>query len=178
MVNWNGGSVNDTITPFPGNVDAVIPEEGTIFRFTTNKPNALTDVFTFSTGQIASSRDVAIADVDKITVYPNPYYAFNPQEPDRFTRFVTFYHLPPRTPTPGNPHATQTTIRIFDLSGALVRTLEKEDNSQFLRWDLRNDSDIQVASGAYIAHIDMPDLGAEKVLKLFIIQSAQIIKYY
>ena len=163
---------------FPANLDAVIPEEGTVFRFISTKPNTLADVFSFTTEQAASSRATAVADLDKITVYPNPYYAFNPQEPDRFTRFVTFYRLPPVTPTPGSPHATKTTIRIFDLSGALVRTLEKEDNSQFLRWDLRNNSDIQVASGAYIAHIEMPDLGAEKVLKLFIIQSAQIIKYY
>ncbi|MCK5454956.1 MAG: hypothetical protein KAJ16_11365, partial [Calditrichia bacterium] len=176
LVNWNGGDVTDPT--FPANVDAVIPEEGTVFRFISTKPNTLADVFAFTTKEVASSRDVAIADLDKITVYPNPYYAFNPQEPDRFSRFITFYRLPPRTPTPGNPHATETTIRIFDLSGALVVTLEKTDNSAFLRWNLRNDADLPVASGAYIAHIEMPDLGAEKVLKLFIIQSAQIIKYY
>jgi len=29
-------------------------------------------------------------------------------------------------------------IRIFDLSGNLSRTLEKNDTFQFLKWDLRN----------------------------------------
>ncbi|UCF65533.1 MAG: hypothetical protein JSW33_06790 [bacterium] len=176
LVNWNGGSVADPT--FPANVDAVIPEEGTIFRFSSTKPNTVNDVFAFSTKQVLMSKDDALADVDRITVYPNPYYAFNPQEPDRFTRFVTFYHLPPRNSSEGNPYASETIIRIFDLGGALVRKLEKTDNSQFLRWDLRNEADLPVASGVYIAHIDMPDLGAEKILKLFVVQSAQIIKYY
>lgn len=177
LVNWNGGSISDP--NWPTNVNAAMPEQGTIFRIITNKPNAVTDKFTFTGTNVLTDVATAKKDlVDKITVYPNPYYAFNPQEPDRFTRFVTFYHLPPVTSTPGNPFATKTIIRIFDLSGALVRKLEKIDNSQFMQWDLRNSANLPVASGVYIAHIDMPDLGVEKVLKLFIVQPAQIIRFY
>jgi hypothetical protein len=177
LVNWNGGDVADAT--FPDNLDAVIPEEGTIFRFTSTKPNSVSDKFTFTSSTVSKDEALAKKDiVDKITVYPNPYYAFNPQEPDRFTRFVTFYHLPPVTSTDGNPFATKTTIRIFDLSGVLVRTLEKSDNSQFLRWDIRNEANLPIASGIYFAHIDMPDLGAEKILKIFIVQPAQILRFY
>lgn len=177
LVNWNGGSVSDAT--FPANLDAVIPEEGTIVQIVSTKPNRTTDVFSFTSTNVITDEALAKEDVvDKITVYPNPYYATNPQEPDRFTKFITFYHLPPRQSTPGNPFGTETIIRIFDLGGALVRTLEKTDNSQFLRWDLRNESNLPVASGIYIAYIEMPQLGAEKVLKIFIVQPEQIIRYY
>ena len=76
-----------------------------------------------------------------------------------------------------------TTIRIFDLSSVQVRIFTEQDKqggvtSEFLRWDLRNESDIPVASGIYIVHIDMPELGKVKVLKTFIIQSQEMLKYY
>ncbi len=51
--------------------------------------------------------------------------------------------------------------------------MNKLDASQFLRWDLRNERGLTVASGIYIAHIDMSDLGA-KVLKLAIIQEERV----
>ena len=104
------------------------------------------------------------ADVEKVNVFPNPYYAYNPSEPDRFTRFVTFTHLPQIA-----------TIRIFNLAGAQVRKLEKNEDSQFFKWDLKNGSGYPVASGMYIAYIDMPEVGKQKVLKLMIIQGEEII---
>jgi hypothetical protein len=47
-----------------------------------------------------------------------------------------------------------------------------------MRWDLQNESGLPVASGMYIAYIDMPDQGKQKVLKLMVIQSQQQLKYY
>ncbi len=133
-----------------------------------NIPNGPDDIYEFSTGAyVAYNKDLAKNDVEKINVFPNPYYAFNPQATNRFDRFVTFNHLPKKA-----------TIRIFDLGGTQVRKLEKNDDSQFLKWDLKNESGLPVASGIYIAHIDMPDLGKTKVLKVFIIQADQIIQYY
>jgi hypothetical protein len=35
-----------------------------------------------------------------------------------------------------------------------------------------------VASGIYIAHIDLPDLGLTKILKLAIVQEDQFLKIY
>ncbi|NIU07303.1 MAG: hypothetical protein GWN81_00190, partial [Phycisphaerae bacterium] len=64
---------------------------------------------------------MAKEDVEEINVFPNPYYGFNPQETDLLDRFVTFNHLPEKA-----------TIRIIDLAGTIVRTLEKNDDSQFL----------------------------------------------
>jgi hypothetical protein len=52
--------------------------------------------------------------------------------------------------------------------------LEKDDASQFLRWDLRNKDNFPVASGMYIVHVDMPEINATKILKLAIIQEAEV----
>ncbi|GAB4369111.1 MAG: hypothetical protein Kow0042_10650 [Calditrichia bacterium] len=169
LVNWNGGDVHDP--DWPNNVNAPMPEQGTIFRIITAKPNSEQDVFSFKAPsyQEYAAAD-AKADAEKVNVFPNPYYAFNPQETGRFDRFVTFNHLPAKA-----------TIRIFNLAGSMVRKLEKDPNTnpgQFFTWDLKNEAGLPIASGIYIAHIDMPDLGATKVLKIFIVQSAQILEYY
>jgi hypothetical protein len=138
------------------------------FDIFANLPNTPSDSYTFSTeaavvGDMAAAKD----DVENVNVFPNPYYAFNPSEPDRFSHFVTFNHLP-----------TRATIRIFNLAGVQVRKIEKDSDSQFQRWDLTNERDIPVASGMYIAYIDMPDVGKEKVLKLMVIQRQEQLKYY
>jgi len=144
-----------------------LPEEGTVIRWITTKPITPDDIFTFKAPAVLEGKDLAKEAVEKINVFPNPYYAFNPQATNRFDRFVTFNHLPKKA-----------TIRIFDLGGTQVRKLEKNDDSQFMKWDLKNESGLPVASGIYIAHIDMPDLGKTKVLKIFIVQADQIIQYY
>jgi len=102
--------------------------------------------------------------VNKINVFPNPYYGVNSEELNKYNRFVTINHLPQRA-----------TIRVFNLAGVLVQTITKDDPSQFTRWNLNNQSNLPVASGLYIAYIDMPDLGATKILKIAIIQEQQIL---
>jgi hypothetical protein len=164
FVNWNGGDVA------VGVYNATEPEAGTTWRFVTTKPNTTNDTFSFTAPANTESQTLALAAVEDVNVYPNPYYADNTQEVNRFDNFVTFTHLPARA-----------TIRIFSLDGKIVRELDQDSDSQFLRWDLRNHTNLPVASGIYFAHIDMDidgqDLGT-KVLKLFIVQANQVIKYY
>ncbi len=143
-----------------------LPETGTTFRWITNKPNNTADLFSFSTSPNQYSDALAKADVKNVNVFPNPYYAYNSLEENRFSRFVTFNHLP-----------QEATLRIFNLSGSQVRKLEKNDPSQFLKWDLKNETELPVASGIYVIHVDMKKLGT-KVLKLVVIQGEQILKYY
>lgn len=126
------------------------------------QPGKDTYTWTMPTAQIKSD-SLAKSDVGKILVFPNPYYAFNPNEISRTTRFVTFNRLPQRA-----------TIRIFNLAGQLVRTLHKDDPTQFMNWDLANESNFPVASGMYLIHVDMPDLGTSKVLKLAVIQEEEV----
>jgi hypothetical protein len=132
-----------------------------------------TDQFTFSPGlkaAVKNGTDVAKADIEKINVFPNPYYALNPQETNRFVRFVTFSHLP-----------ANCTVRIFNLAGHLVRSIVKEgaaNPTQFMQWDLNNQYGFPVASGLYLAYIDMPDLGKTKVLKVAVIQEQEVLQVY
>ncbi len=157
LVAWNGG----VDSPYVAN----LPETGTVFRITTTKPNVpFKDSFTFTAPSPTQSVDLAQKDVEKINVFPNPYYGANSEELNKYNRFVTFSHLPAKA-----------TIRIFNLAGVMVRTIDKNSTSQFERWDLANDSGLPVASGLYIAYIDMPDIGKTKILKLAIIQEQQIL---
>jgi flagellar hook assembly protein FlgD len=57
-------------------------------------------------------------------------------------------------------------IRIYTVSGALIRTIKKSDNLTSSDWDLKNDHGIPVASGLYIIHVDAEGVG-EKILKWF-----------
>ena len=60
----------------------------------------------------------------------------------------------------------------------MVRTLMKDSADQFFTWNLDNDNNLPVASGLYIAHVDMPDAGVEKVLKIAIVQEQQFLESY
>lgn len=44
----------------------------------------------------------------------------------------------------------QATIKIYTISGELVRTINRNENSNIERWDLRNAAGRQVASGLYL----------------------------
>ncbi len=152
FVNWNGGDVSDVT--FPANIDAVMPEPGTIFQILTYTPHKVTDLFTFTAPEVTISLEQAREDVKKINVFPNPYYFAHAGEGDPLEKFVTFTHLPQKA-----------VIRIFNLGGVLVRKLEKDNDSQFLKWNLRNEADYGVGNGLYIAHIKLPDLKGKKYSK-------------
>jgi len=140
------------------------------FKFTTAKANSSSDTFTFTTPTSTASDSAAAADLDKINVFPNPYYAFNSQETNRFDHFVTFNHLP--------DDGSDVTVKIYSIDGVMVRKLESAANAdQYMRWDLRNSNDLPVASGPYVAHVKAGDHG-ERVLKLYIVQRNQVVQYY
>lgn len=113
------------------------------------------------------SNGQAVTDVNKINVFPNPYYGFQSRELTRAGKYVTFSHLP-----------SQATIRIFDLAGKQVRKIDKNDPSQFINWDLNNQNNYPVSSGVYVVYIDMPGIGATKILKLAVVQEQQILNVY
>ncbi|MDZ7360301.1 MAG: T9SS type A sorting domain-containing protein [candidate division KSB1 bacterium] len=126
------------------------------------------DVYSFSMGGVTTSAELAIQDLRKVGVFPNPYFGLNPQETNRLARFVTFNNLP-----------DDAVIRIFNLAGQLVRTIDhkQEGGGPFRRWNLLNHSNLPVASGLYVAHIEMPGIG-EKVLKLVIVQEAEVLETF
>ena len=97
-------------------------------------------------------------DMSRINVFPNPYFAHNQAETSIYVRFVTFTNLP-----------SVATIRIFDIAGELLRTIQHNNTTGFERWDLLNNSGLPVASGIYVAYIEIPNAG-NRILKIAIIQ--------
>jgi len=140
---------------------------GHVFTHTPNRVNTTATEFTYTVPAPESGTDIEKQSVENIGVFPNPYYGFNPSETSRFSKFVTFNNLPRKA-----------TVRVFNLAGQLVRTIDKDDNSQFLRWNLLNQFNFPAASGMYVVHIDMPDLGVSKVLKVAVIQEQEVLDVY
>jgi hypothetical protein len=92
------------------------------------------------------SNDLANADLQAIAVVPNPFIAANEITRGQGRQAVLFTNLPP-----------QATIRIYTISGNLVRILEHADGSGTEEWDVRTRFDLLVASGNYYYHVTTPD---------------------
>jgi hypothetical protein len=63
---------------------------------------------------------------------------------------------------------------LYTLNGSLIRTLKKDDNNSTLNWDLKNLEAVPIASGLYIALIDVPNVG-QKIMKLAIFTAEERI---
>ncbi len=140
-------------------------------RLVPNLINSTADAFSFTAPAASAGASVEKTSTDRIGVFPNPYYAFNPAETSRFQRFITFNNLPQKT-----------TIRIFNLGGEIVAVLRKDDSSQFMQWNLLNRQGLPAASGFYIAHVEatLPSDGSvvNKILKFSIVQEKEILDVY
>ena len=134
------------------------PAAGTTIRLITRKPNDAATSFAFSTADYLKfkSEEVAKQRIETINVFPNPYFAQNEAESDYFTQFVTFNNLPEKC-----------TIRVFSLSGQLVKTLQHENGTPFEKWYLLNEQQLPVASGMYLVHVETAF--GNKILKLAVI---------
>jgi hypothetical protein len=119
--------------------------------------------YDFTTQKSGYSVTQAKSDLNLIRVVPNPYYGYNDLETSNINRFVTFRHLP-----------NQCTIKLYTLNGSLIRTLKKDDNNSTLNWDLKNLEAVPIASGLYIALIDVPNVG-QKIMKLAIFTAEERI---
>ena len=120
------------------------------------------DVFTFTT--TTSSRN-ASNDISNVSVYPNPYYGTHALEASRSDKYISFNNLP-----------VEATIDIYSLGGVFVKSMTKNDNSQFAKWDLKNQYGYPVASGVYVARVKSG--GNERMLKIALVQESQVLKYY
>jgi hypothetical protein len=137
--------------------------QGDVVRFNYANPiQPGVDEFVFST---MASETVASNDVSEVSVYPNPYYGTHELESSRAEKYVSFNHLP-----------VEAKIDIYSLGGVFVKSIEKNDASQFAKWDLKNQYGYPVASGMYVARIKSG--GEEKILKIALVQETQVLKYY
>ena len=137
--------------------------QGDVVKFVYANPiQSGSDVFTFST--TTSTRN-ASNDISNVSVYPNPYYGTHALEASRSDKYISFNNLP-----------VEATIDIYSLGGVFVKSMTKNDNSQFAKWDLKNQYGYPVASGVYVARVKSG--GNERTLKIALVQESQVLKYY
>ena len=129
------------------------------FSDTSTAVNAWRPKYRFSLDELAvenyQTESSADSILNLINVVPNPYYAYSTYESNRLDTRVKITNLPEIA-----------TIKIFNVSGQLVRTYTKDSPITSLDWDLKNNAGIPISSGVYIIHIEIPEVG-EKILKWF-----------
>lgn len=142
------------------------PEAGDMVYLKIRKPFLATDIFEFTTETAKIDQQLAKQSLDNIMVVPNPYIASVIWEPrNRFStgrgpRSIHFNNLP-----------TECTIRIFSVSGELVKQINHQssiDNGT-AEWDLLTKENLSVSYGVYVYHVEAPRLG-EHVGKFAVIK--------
>ena len=160
LVNWNG----DTCATACGQFNQDMPEEGTVFRIVTFKPNTPSDVFSFTTAVPAYAEDEE--GLDAIKAVPNPFYLYGPYDPAVGNYQIKFHHLP-----------QVCTISIYNLAGDFISRIDKNDDTPIATWNLQSDSRIPVASGIYIYVVDAPGFGT-KIGKLAVFYEQEVLTIY
>ncbi len=138
LVSWNGGSA----PPFL----ADHPEQGTVFRIVSTKPNQHADTF-----NVATQAPVLVtneAGLQKIRAVPNPYYLFSSYDDNTYRRQLRFTNLPQKA-----------TINIYNIAGDLVATVQKDSPESWVSWNVETANGIPVASGIYIYVVEASGYG-------------------
>ena len=122
-------------------------DQGDKLVFNTSIPSTANDFFTFTTtAPNRFSASLAKDELNRVLAVPNPYFNHSTYELNQFGRVVKFTHLP-----------VACTLRIFNLSGDLIRTIQKNDNTSQISWDLLTDE----GSARGKRHLSLPRGRAE-----------------
>jgi len=141
-----------------------LPGKGDIFAVKTTKPFQKGDKYIFESKAPQFNKEKAKTALDNIYVVPNPYVAYSDAEnPGRTSqrrgdKVLEFRNLPPKC-----------TIRIYTITGELVDTIEKDDNTSMATWDLLSFEGQRIAYGVYIYHVEAPGVG-EKIGRFAVIK--------
>lgn len=139
------------------------PDPGDIWRLIPNFVNTPSDTFTFvlSAPSVSTSGEEHLAAINTV---PNPFYLFGPYDPVRGNYQLKFQHLP-----------AECTIRIFNLGGDLIRTIEHNDiDDSWTNWDLKTTNGLIVASGIYVYVVEAPGFGT-KIGKMAIFTEVEVL---
>ena len=130
---------------FSLDADSFAPVEGDVFTIEGAPVNGPDDVFSFKIDGVNST--AAGEQMQNIRVVPNPYFVqySSMVETSEGESVLQFQKLPDRC-----------TIRIYNLAGDLIRTLDHsdDDGSGTCEWDLRSSAQRLVASGMYLYHVE------------------------
>ncbi len=119
---------------------------GTLDGVNPNSVRPPTPGTTISVPLTGGSSELANADLSQVLVVPNPFIAADEIQRGFGLQQILFTNLPP-----------QATIRIYTISGNLLRVIEHLDESGTEAWDVRTRFDLIVASGNYYFHVTTPD---------------------
>ncbi|MEE9443540.1 MAG: hypothetical protein V3V99_12825 [candidate division Zixibacteria bacterium] len=140
-------------------------EDGDEFLIIPARVNTPSDVFTFTSlvTTVAKSESA----LDDIKAVPNPFYLFGGYDPSPGIKQIAFHHLPGAC-----------TIKIFNLGGDLLRTIDKDDPSTAIAyWDVLTENNLPVASGIYIYVVEAEGYGT-KIGKMAVFVEAEVLKIY
>jgi len=115
-------------------------------------------MYSFSTHNLKTqtyNKETAQNALQLINAVPNPYYGYSSYENNQVDNQIKITNLPQKC-----------NIKIYTLSGILIREIRKDELKTSVNWDLKNQVGIPIASGAYLIHVDAPEIG-EKVVKWF-----------
>lgn len=145
-------------------VGGFLAEECTL-ELIPNYVNSTLDTFTFTLE--APMYSTGEDELERINVVPNPFYLYGPYDPAPGNYQITFQHLPGTC-----------TIKIFNLGGDLVRTIDKDDPSTSIAtWDARTENNLPVASGIYIYVVEAPGFGT-KIGKMAVFTEVEVLDVF
>jgi photosystem II stability/assembly factor-like uncharacterized protein len=137
---------------------SIDPGNGDILELVTIKPFTRADSYRFSITDVNVPRlasEIPKDVLENIRVVPNPYVVTHIAEPKQYgsgqgDRQLHFTNLPAKC-----------TIRIFNVSGQLVQTIQVDNNFGINRyiWDMRNSLGYEIPYGVYVYHVEAPGVG-------------------
>ena len=133
------------------------------------------DVFEFHVKPVGSAPGTIVGnDVKKILAVPNPYYAHSIYELTQFDRAMKFTNI---------PASKKVTIRIFNIAGDLVRTIERvpttadEMARSEIVWNLNTDRNLPVGSGVSIYRVEVDGVGSKTDRLAVFIETERLDNY-
>ena len=124
----------------------------------TKKPLSTSDIYDFSISKPYYNLAIADEELKNVFVVPNPYVVTSQFELPgnrpgiRGEKVIQFRNLP-----------RDCTVRIYTITGELVRRLDKHDDTNYLNWDLLSDESARISYGIYIYQIETPSGGKKLV---------------
>jgi len=140
----------------PAGQTAKYPGDSDVFLFVSRKPFDSGDKYQFTTQAAKFDQQAAERELANVFVVPNPYVAFGAGETagarvgTRDERRLEFRNLPEKC-----------TIRIYTITGELIDTVEKNDQRDFVAWNVLTLESQATAYGVYIYHVDAPGVGTK-----------------
>ncbi|MDZ7317288.1 MAG: hypothetical protein ONB24_14335, partial [candidate division KSB1 bacterium] len=158
--------------------ESELPKNNDVYAIRYLKPWMASDSVLFSVAaEKTTDRALLKSKMAEIRVVPNPYVASNLMEPSVVNKWLNqrrrllFTNLPERC-----------TIKIFTVSGVLVRELHAPDdavtsyngwgqaNNGMLHWDMLTSEGLEIAAGMYFYHVKDDQTGEEITGKFAVIK--------